>query len=165
MIPLNFAAIITAAGVAFFVGRPIYAKYEHRKAVHAEIDSILSRSGFFSDKVRVELKSAEPVDMAKEIAEAAERSWQMAYKADFVAMLRLPDKELFERARNANLNTPAEINALDDRLEKISVIYQWLHDFQPKPEDDKALDEIEKRRSEAAQLTSPTPKTNTFDQI
>ena len=156
--------VVTAVAV-LFIGRPIYAKYQHRKAVHAQIDLILSRSGYFSDKVRMELKSVETVDVANELAGAADRSWQMAYNADFAAMLQLPDKALRERARNVNLNIPAEINALDDRLEKIAGVYKWLCDFHPQPQDAKALDEIEEKRSQADQLTSPTIKTITFENI
>ena len=157
--------IVAAASVAFFVGRPIYTKYKHRKEVSAEIDSVLNRSGYFSNAVHVELKSAEPVDLGKKLAEAADRSWQVAREAKFDAMLLLPDTALIERARSAKINIPTEINALDNRLKNIASIHQWLQDFKPQQNGDKALEDLTKKRNEAEQETSPTPKTNTFDKI
>ena len=115
---------------------------------------MLNSSGFFSDTVTKELTSADAVAVAKEIAAAAERSRQAACDLNFSAMRQPPDEALRKRAQAAGLNIPPEINELDQRLQAIGEIQQWLLDFAPEVGDYSATLKIEKKRAEVDLLTS-----------
>lgn len=147
--------IVAAASVAFFVGRPIYTKYKHRKDVSAEISTILTRTGFFSGNVTGELQKEDAIDIAKELATAGSELVEVARNADFAGMkIRRPSDELRQRAREAHLNLPKEIAELDERLSKITAIHQQLTTFDAKPDGYKAFADLQRWRSEIDQQKS-----------
>ena len=139
--------LLGGAGGAFFY----YQKTSHRKDVCAEIDAILTRSGYFTDAFRAELRKAEPVELGKELAVAAEHSFRVAEKAEFEAMRDLPDTALSDRAKKEHVNI-GEISDLDDRLHKIAGVYQSLLNIQP--QDDKASEQIQSQSDQAHNLTA-----------
>ena len=141
--------IVAAASVAFFVGRPIYTKYKHRKDVSAEIGTILTRTGFFSGNVIGELQKADAIDIAKELATAGSELVEVARNAEFSGMgVRRPNDEIRRRAKEEHLLLPMEITKLDDNLREIAAIHKKITDFDPKPEGYKAFAELKAHRKE-----------------
>ena len=128
--------LLLAIGFGFFFGWPAYQKYAQRKIACDAIDKALeSRESSFPN-VAKELKEAvekvnDPagIDIAKELAESANKSWQAASKYDFDFMLKLPDNELFKKAKSVGVNIPKEISEFEHLLHDIAEKNKQLLDF------------------------------------
>ncbi len=158
-------AAIVIAVVGYSVGAPMYASYQRKNAARRQIDVVLNGTGFFSPKVHSELKAADDLNAAKELAEAADRSLAMARVADFPAMARLPDQAARDHAASVHLNVPEEIAGLDERLVRVAAAYQKLKDFEPKSGDGKALDQVGAMRRDAIQLATLSDGGGAFEAI
>ena len=98
------------------------------------------------------------MDEAKDLAEAADRSWQVAQSADFDAMSRLPDQAVRDRAKAGTMAQHAGLLVFaqfDDNLRELARIHRWLGDFHAQPEGYQSLDEIASRRKQARPWSAP----------